>query len=59
MIFFILVCDIVCSCFLSIDTGIAEEIIGHTVTDEFNKVLEVQQSKITNCYTIQKIKIIA
>jgi hypothetical protein len=31
-----------------LDTGIAEEIIGHTVTDEFNKVLEVQQS---NCYT--------
>jgi hypothetical protein len=29
-----------------IDTGIAEEIIGHTVTDEFNKVLEVQQSKV-------------
>jgi hypothetical protein len=29
-----------------IDTGIAEEIIGHTVTDEFNKVLEVQQSKL-------------
>lgn len=28
-----------------LDTGIAEEIIGHTVTDEFNKVLEVQQSK--------------
>lgn len=29
-----------------LDTGIAEEIIGHTVTDEFNKVLEVQQSKL-------------
>lgn len=28
-----------------IDTGIAEEIIANTVTDEFNKVLEVQQSK--------------
>lgn len=38
---------------MHVDTGIAEEIIGHTVTDEFNKVLEVQQSKITNsqCYT--------
>ncbi|KAI9360596.1 Sec1-like protein [Pilaira anomala] len=29
-----------------LDTGIAEEIIGHTVTDEFNKVLEVQQNVV-------------
>ncbi|GAA5794807.1 hypothetical protein HPULCUR_000154 [Helicostylum pulchrum] len=31
---------------LKIHTGIAEEIIGHTVTDEFNKVLEVQQNVV-------------
>ncbi|KAI7907781.1 Sec1-like protein [Cokeromyces recurvatus] len=29
-----------------IDTGIAEEIISHTVTDEFNKILEVQQNVV-------------
>ncbi|KAI8098314.1 Sec1-like protein [Gilbertella persicaria] len=31
---------------LKIHTGIAEEIIGYTVTDEFNKVLEVQQNVV-------------
>ncbi|KAI9483036.1 MAG: Sec1-like protein [Benjaminiella poitrasii] len=31
---------------LKIHTGIAEEIISHTVTDEFNKILEVQQNVV-------------
>lgn len=29
-----------------IDTGIAEQIMDYTITEEFNKILEVQQSKI-------------
>jgi hypothetical protein len=28
-----------------IDTGIAEEIMSQTITDEFNRMLEAQQSK--------------
>lgn len=29
-----------------IDTGIAEQIMDYTITEEFNKILEVQQSKV-------------
>ncbi|KAI8970174.1 Sec1-like protein [Mycotypha africana] len=43
---------------LKIHTGIAEEIISHTVTDEFNRVLEVQQNVVAGIDSIKEAEYI-
>lgn len=32
-----------------VDTALAEEIMNYTMTDDFNRILEVQQSRALGC----------